>query len=98
MRSLAPLVAERDGRITAYMTAPAFWIGNHGVAESEDDMRALILGAASEGPVSFLLPTRQRDLFTWCIGQGLRAVKPMTLMTIGQYRQPDRPYMPSVFY
>ena len=99
VRSLAPLVAERDGRITAYMTAPRFWIANHGVAETEDDMRALLLGAAAgPGPLSFLLPTRQCTLFKWCLSMGLKAIKPMTLMTKGEYREPDRPYMPSVFY
>ncbi|ACL61364.1 GNAT family N-acetyltransferase [Methylobacterium nodulans] len=99
VRLLAPLVAERDGRITAYMTAPSFWIANHGVAESENDMQALILGAATTAAsVSFLLPTRQKALLSWCLDQGLKAVKPMTLMTMGKYREPDRPYMPSVFY
>jgi predicted N-acetyltransferase YhbS len=99
LRLLAPLVAERDGRITAYMTAPSSWIANHGVADSEDDMRALIKGAVSAtGPASFLLPTRQEALFSWCLNQGLKAVKPMTLMTIGQYQETDRPYMPSAFY
>jgi predicted N-acetyltransferase YhbS len=100
LRHLAPLVAEREGRIAAYMTAPSFWIANHGVAECEDDMRALIVGAAAATatPVSFLLPTRQAALFRWCLGQGMRALKPMTLMTMGEYRTPDGPYMPSVFY
>jgi hypothetical protein len=71
-----------------------------GVADSEDDMQAPIAGAAAAAgaPLSFLLPTRQSSLFRWCLGQDLTAVKPMTLMTIGQYRTPDRPYMPSVFY
>jgi predicted N-acetyltransferase YhbS len=100
LRSFAPLVAERDGRITAYMTAPGFWIANHGVAETERDMEALILGAAAAtaAPVSFLLPTRQTALFRWCLEQGLKAVKPMTLMSMGDYRAPDGSYMPSVFY
>lgn len=96
--SLTPLVAERNGGITAYMTVPSFWIANHGVADSEEDMRALIVEAAVIGPVSFLIPTRQTSLFNWCLAQGMRAVKPMTLMTMGDYRQPDRPYVPSVFY
>ena len=99
LRQLAPLVAEREGRVTAYMTAPGFWIANHGVAESEDDMRAMVLGAApAAGALSFLLPTRQSGLFAWCLEQGLRAVKPMTLMTLGQYREAARPHLPSVFY
>lgn len=99
LTAFAPLVAERDGRITAYMTAPSLWLANHGVAESEADIRALILGAAAGGKaLSFLLPTRQAALFRWCLERGLRAVKPMTLMTIGHYREPEGAYMPSVFY
>ena len=97
---LAPVVVERDGRVTGYLTAPTFWIANHGVAETEDDMRALILGAgaANTEPLSFLLPIRQASLFRWCLGEGLKAAKPMTLMAIGEYRTPEGSYIPSVFY
>ena len=100
VRLLAPVVVERDGRVTGYLTAPTFWIANHGVAETEDDMKALILGAgaAHAEPLSFLLPTRQASLFRWCLGEGLQAVKPMTLMTLGAYRAPNGSYLPSVFY
>ncbi|MGX9119564.1 N-acetyltransferase family protein [Mesorhizobium sp. BHbsci] len=96
---LTPMVAERAGRITAYMTAPNAWITNHGIAETERDLRALIVGITSAtSTVSFLLPIRQTALFKWCLDQGMKAIKPMTLMTIGKYREPDRPYLPSVFY
>jgi len=97
---LAPVVGERNGRVTGYLTAPTFWIANHGVAETEDDMKALILGAgaAHEETLSFLLPLRQANLFRWCLDQGLKAMKPMTLMTIGEYREPNGSYLPSVFY
>lgn len=100
LESLAPLVCERNGRISGYLTAPTFWIANHGVAEGEDDMKALILGAAAATaePLSFLLPLRQSNLFQWCLGEGLKAAKPMTLMTIGKYQTPRGGYMPSVFY
>jgi len=100
MRTLAPVVIERQGRVTGYLTAPALWIANHGIAQTEEDMKALILGAAAaqDEPVSFLLPTRQASLFRWCLEQGLKGVKPMTLMTIGQYRTPNGSYIPSVFY
>lgn len=95
-----PLVLTRNGRLTGYLTAPTFWIMNHGVAETDEDMTALILGAAaiSQDPVSFLLPTRSRTLFRWCLSEGLRAVKPMTLMARGQYQEPQGSYFPSVFY
>jgi GNAT superfamily N-acetyltransferase len=96
---LAPLVAECDDRIVAYMTAPNFWIANHGVAASDVDLQALIAGAGeATDSVSFLLPTRQGKLFRWCLEQGLRAVKPMTLMSLGDYREPSGTYLPSVFY
>jgi predicted N-acetyltransferase YhbS len=100
MRLLAPVVSERDGRVTGYLTAPTFWLANHGVAETEDDMKALILGAgaANAQPLSFLLPIRQASLFRWCLSDSLKAAKPMTLMTIGEYRTPEGSYLPSVFY
>jgi hypothetical protein len=98
--TMAPVVLERDGRIAGYLTNPSVWLTNHGVSESEDDMKALILGAAAlqQGPLSFLLPTRQADLFRWCLAEGLKSVMPMTLMTMGEYRTPQGSYMPSVLY
>ena len=100
MRLLAPLVREREGRVTGYVTAPTFWLANHGVAETEEDMKALILGAAAgtTEPLSFLVPLRQAGLVRWCLAEGLRAAKPMTLMSLGEYRTPNGSYMPSVFY
>lgn len=97
---LAPFVAIRDGRITAYATTVTFFPAAHGVAETEDDLCALIAGAlaASEEPASFLVPTRQADLFRWCLSQGMRPVKPMTYMAVGEYREPDGAWIPSVLY
>ncbi len=97
---LSPFVAVRDGRITAYATTLTFFPASYGVAETEDDMRALVLGAlaAGEEPASFLLPLRQAGLFRWCLGEGLRVLKPMTYMTLGQYREPNGCWVPSVLY
>ncbi|HKQ51386.1 MAG TPA: GNAT family N-acetyltransferase [Pyrinomonadaceae bacterium] len=98
---LTSFVAVRDGRVTAYCSAPHFWALNHAVAESEEDMRALLLGVgnlSAEQPLSFLLPTRQTELFRWCLKQGMRVVKPMTLMTMGEYQEPRSSYLPSVGY
>ena len=63
-------------------------------------MRALILGAtaATESPAAFLLPTRQAGLFGWCLDEGLRVVKPMTYMAIGEYKEPSGCWIPSVLY
>jgi predicted N-acetyltransferase YhbS len=97
---LAPYVALRGGRLTGYATAPGFWPLNHAVAESDEDMQALLAGAATESsaPLSFLLPTRQAELFRWCLSKGMRVVKPMTLMAMGEYREPHGSYLTSVGY
>jgi GNAT superfamily N-acetyltransferase len=98
--ALSPFVAVRDGRITAYATTVTFFPAAHGVAETEDDLCSLIAGAlaGSEDPASFLVPTRQTDLFRWCLSHGMRPVKPMTYMTLGEYREPDGGWIPSVLY
>jgi hypothetical protein len=97
---LTPFVAIRGGRITAYATTLTFFPAAHAVAETEDHMHALILGtlAAGEEPASFLLPTRQAGLFRRCLAEGLRVVKPMTYMAIGEYREPSGQWIPSVLY
>jgi predicted N-acetyltransferase YhbS len=98
-RAFAPFVALRGGRIVAYATALGFWPMNHGVAETENDMTALLLGAAAsvEEPLAFLVPLRS-GLFRWCLEQGLRLVKPMNVMALGDYREPEGAWLPSVLY
>ncbi|HKQ54051.1 MAG TPA: GNAT family N-acetyltransferase [Pyrinomonadaceae bacterium] len=98
---LTSFVAVRGGRVTAYASAPHFWALNHAVAESEEDMCALLTGAGNlsgEQPLSLLLPTRQTSLFRWCLKNGMRVLKPMTLMTMGEYHEPRGCYLPSVGY
>jgi predicted N-acetyltransferase YhbS len=98
---LTSFVAVREGRIIAYTSSPHSWPLNHAVAESEEDMRALLIGAGNlseHKPLSFLLPTRQTDLFRWCLKKGMRVIKPMTLMAMGEYQEPRGCYLPSVGY
>jgi GNAT superfamily N-acetyltransferase len=97
---VSPVVAVRDGRITAYATTVTFFPAAYGVAESEGDLCALIAGALamSDVPASFLLPTREAGLFRWCLSQGMRPIKPMTYMTLGEYQEPDGAWIPSVLY
>lgn len=89
-------VAEFAGRIVAYSTTLGFF--GHSVAESNDGLKALI-GAAREfqGP-GFLLPTRNAEMFRWCLAQGMRMVQPMTLMSLGQYTEPAKPFLPSILF
>jgi hypothetical protein len=96
----APTAAVRSGHVCAYLAAPTNWLANHGVAETDEDMRALLVGAArmARQPLSFLLPVRRAALLRWCVTQDFRSSRPMTLMTIGEYREPQKPYCPSVNY
>ncbi len=90
------VLAERDGRIVAYATLIGFF--GHTVGESNDDVQALIGSAdAFLGP-GILVPTRNAGLFRWCLEHGLRVVQPLTLMTVGFYREPAGAYLPSILY
>jgi GNAT superfamily N-acetyltransferase len=92
----AATVVERAGRITGYATQIAFFA--HAVAETNDDLKALIGAAKSfEGP-GFLVPSRNGELMRWCLGKGLRVTQPLTLMTMGLYNEPAGAYLPSVLY
>jgi hypothetical protein len=99
VQALAPFVAVRDEQIVAYASAVSFWPMNHGVANTEDDMKVLLLGAgaAVEEPLAFLVPLRS-GLFRWCLEEGLRLVKPMNLMALRDYREPRGSWFPSVLY
>ena len=97
IQAFAPFVAVRDGRIVAYASSVTFWPLNHGVAESEADMTALLKGAgpAVEEPLALLVPLRA-GWFRWCLEEGLRLVKPMNLMAVGEYQEPKGTWFPSV--
>jgi GNAT superfamily N-acetyltransferase len=99
IEAFKPFVAVRGGRITAYASSVAFWPLNHGVGESDEDMKALLLGAAVavEEPIELAVPLRS-PLFRWCLSEGLRLVKPMNLMALGEYQEPRGSWFPSVLY
>ena len=89
-------VVERQGRITGYSTGIGWF--HHAVAETNDDLQALIgVAPAFLGP-GFLVPSRNGELFRWCLNQGLRVVAQATLMTIGLYNEPTGVYLPSILY
>jgi GNAT superfamily N-acetyltransferase len=99
MQALAPYVALRDGRVSAYATTLTFWPLAHGVAATDEDMQALLLGVAAtvDDPLAIVVPLRA-GLFRWCLDEGLRAVKPMNLMTLGTYHEPRGSWFPSALY
>jgi GNAT superfamily N-acetyltransferase len=89
-------VAERDGVIRGYSSAMAFF--GHAVAAHNEAMQALIAAAeAFQGP-GILVPTRNAELFQWCLANGLRIVHPMTLMSTGLYNEPVGAFLPSVLF
>jgi predicted N-acetyltransferase YhbS len=89
-------VVERHGKITAYCSSLAFF--GHAVAETNLDLQALIAAAEAFGGPGILVPTRNVELFRWCLANGLRVVEPMTLMTAGLYNEPAGAYLPSILY
>jgi predicted N-acetyltransferase YhbS len=89
-------VVERQGRIAGYTTGIGFF--GHAVGETDSDIEALIGVAPTFPGPGFLLPTRRAALFRWCLGQRLRVVQPMTLMSLGQYREPSGSFLPSVLF
>jgi len=99
-RMMPAFVIVRENRVVGYASAPNVWQMNHAVAETDDDMQTLLLGAGSltGKPLSFLLPTRQGDLFRWCLKKGMKVVKPMSLMSMGAYEEPRGSFLPSVLY
>jgi len=92
----SPTVVERSGRITGYATAIAF--SGHATAETNLDLQALIASAESFGGPGILVPSRNSGLLRWCLGNGLRVVQPMTLMSIGHYKEPAGAWLPSVLF
>lgn len=89
-------VVERGGRVTGYTSDIGFF--GHAVAETTSDLIALIAAAHSYSGPGFLVPIRNTALFRWCLECGLRVVQPMTLMTMGEYREPDGAFLPSILY
>jgi GNAT superfamily N-acetyltransferase len=90
------LVVERQGRITGY--ASAFGYFGHAAGESNLDLQALIGAADGFSWPGIIVPTRNAELFRWCLESGLRVGHPMTLMTMGLYNEPVGAYLPSVLY
>jgi hypothetical protein len=68
------------------------------VGETNDDLKALIAAAPSFLGPGLLLPSRNGELFRWCLAHDLRVVAQATLMTIGLYNEPAGAYLPSILY
>jgi GNAT superfamily N-acetyltransferase len=89
-------VVEQDGRISGYATG--FGYGWHAVAESNEDVQALLGSAERFLGLGVLVPSRNAKLLGWGLENGLRVVQASTLMTLGAYREPDGAYLPSILF
>ena len=84
-------------KITGYTSGLTYF--NHSVGSTNDDLKALITSASDYyGGPGILIPSRNTQLFRWCLNNGLKLVQQLTLMTIGLYNQPAGSYMPSILY
>jgi GNAT superfamily N-acetyltransferase len=92
-------VVLHENKITGYTCGLTFF--NHSVGLTNDDLKALISSATNDdsyGGPGILIPSRNAQLFRWCLNNGLRLVQQLTLMTIGLYNEPAGSYMPSILY
>jgi len=90
------MVVERGGRITGYSSHLAFH--GHSTTEANCDLMALIASAEGFAGPGILVPSRNAELMRWCLGNGLRIIQPMTLMSVGLYNEPAGAWLPSVMY
>jgi hypothetical protein len=61
-------------------------------------MQALTAAAEAFQGQRILVPSRNAELFQWCLANGLRIVHPMTLMSAGLRNEPVRAFLPSVLF
>ena len=87
-------VVEHLGQITGYATGAGS--SGHAVAGTNQDLKALIGAAPTFPGPGFLVPTRNHEVFAWCLASRLRLVMQMTLMTIGLYNEPCGAWRPSI--
>jgi GNAT superfamily N-acetyltransferase len=96
IRQRVATVVERRGRIVGYAAGVGF-IG-HAVAETTEDLEALVGSATSfQGP-GFFVPLRNGKLLRWLLGAGLKVVWPANLMTLGKYSEPAGAFLPSIAF
>jgi len=89
-------VVEHRGRITGYASGIGY--AGHAVGESNEELKALISAAPEFLGCGPLIPSRNGELFRWCLNKGLRLMQQMTLMSVGLYNEPRFPFIPSILF
>jgi GNAT superfamily N-acetyltransferase len=89
-------VVERPERMCGYATGLGY--GWHAVAETNEDLCALLCSTEAYVGLGILVPARNSQLLRWCLERGLRIVQTSTLMTIGLYNEPAGAWLPSICF
>ena len=90
-----PIWVLERGHIRGYLVGGA---AGHGVAETDDDLLALLAGSGASAPDSHsFLPLRNGELYRRALAAGHRNIKLVNLMALGPYEEPQGPFAPSVF-
>ena len=90
------VVVEHGESVTGYASILGFM--GHAVAESTRALQALIGSAEAFAGPGIIVPTRNAQLFRWCLENGLKVVEPLTIMTVGLYNEPSGAYLPSITF
>ena len=89
-------VVELGGKVVGYASDVGFF--GHVVALGNSGVMALIGAAERISGPGLLLPSRNGEVFRWCLERGLRVVQPMTLMSTGLYNEPRGAFVPSILF
>jgi GNAT superfamily N-acetyltransferase len=89
-------LVERPHGVCGY--ASGFGYGWHAVAETNEDLIALLTSAEAFMGLGILVPSRNAELLRWGLEHGLRIVQQSTLMTVGLYNEPAGAYLPSILF
>ncbi len=91
-----PMFVVDRGHVTGYLISSAL---GHGVAESTDEMLALLAGYGANAPgARSFVPIRDGELYRGALAAGHRNIKLMNLMSLGPYEEPQGTYAPSVMF
>lgn len=84
------------GHIAGYLVGTVL---GHGVAETDDDMFALLAGHGVNVPnAESFVPLRSGELYRNLLAAGHRTRKVMNLMALGPYEEPQGIFCPSVMF
>ena len=90
------VVVERGGKVSGYASDVGFF--GHAVSTDNAGLMALIAAAEKISGPGLLLPSRNGEVFRWCLARGLKVVQSMTLMSVGLYNEPRGAFFPSILF